>query len=129
MKKAVYAALLAAAALAAGSAQAQTPDLQHEDAVHTASVRYTCQGGKRLTVTYGFNEQNLPVYASAHMNGKRRYMPVNLGASDRAGTTFGDEDNFKLSTDHLNRRNYRSRSIMITSPGQEIIYKNCRPGR
>ncbi|MDO4693886.1 MAG: adhesin [Eikenella sp.] len=129
MKKAVYAALVAAAALVAGSAQAQTPDLNHEDAVRTASVRYTCQGGKRLTVTYGFNRQDLPVYASAYMNGKRRYMPVNLNVSDRTATTFGDENNFKLSTDYLDRRNYRSRSVMVTSPGQELIYKSCRPRR
>ncbi|MFS6938826.1 adhesin [Neisseria animaloris] len=117
-------ALLVAATLVAGVAHADAGP-----AVRKSSVNYTCQQGKRVKVTYGFNKQNLPVYASAYVHGKTRYMPINLNSSDNVDTIFGDEDNFKLSTDYMTRANHRSKSIMITSPGQEIVFKSCNPRR
>ncbi|MDO5070739.1 MAG: adhesin [Neisseria zoodegmatis] len=117
-------ALLVAATLVAGVAHADAGQ-----AVKKSSVSYSCQQGKKVKVTYGFNKQNLPVYASAYVNGKRRYMPVNLNRSDNVDTIFGDEDNFKLSTDYMTRSNHRAKSIMITSPGQEILFKGCKPRR
>lgn len=117
-------ALLVAATLVAGVAHADAGE-----AVRKSSVSYSCQQGKKVKVTYGFNKQNLPVYASAHVNGKRRYMPINLNRSDSVDTIFGDENNFKLSTDYMTRSNHRAKSIMITSPGQEIVFKGCRPRR
>lgn len=115
-------ALLVAATLVAGVAHADAGQ-----AVKKSSVSYSCQQGKKVRVTYGFNKQNLPVYASAYVNGKTRYMPINLNRSDSVDTVFGDEDNFKLSTDYMTRSNHRSKSIMITSPGQEVVLKSCRP--
>ncbi|EGV36820.1 ACP-like domain-containing protein [Neisseria weaveri] len=116
--------VVAAATLTAGVAHADAGQ-----AVRKSSVNYSCQQGKKVKVTYGFNKQNLPVYASAYVNGKTRYMPVNLNRSDNVETIFGDEDNFKLSTDYMNRANHRSKAIMITSPGQEIVFKGCKPRR
>lgn len=117
-------ALLVAATLVTGVAHADAGQ-----AVRKSSVSYTCQQGKKVKVTYGFNKQNLPVYASAYMNGKTRYMPINLNASDNVDTVFGDENNFKLSTGYLDRSNHRRNSIMITSPGQDILFKSCKPRR
>lgn len=124
MKKLFTALLAAAATLAAGTAYADAGP-----AVSKSSVSYTCQQGKKVKVTYGFNKQNLPVYASARMHGKARYMPINLGVSDDVDTVFGDDDNFKLTTDYMTRANHRKKAVMITSPGQEVIFKGCKPRR
>lgn len=125
MKK-LSAALLACSLLASGLVHAENPAGK---AVKKSVVTYSCQQGKKLKVTYGFNKQNLPVYASAYMHGKTRYMPINLNVSDNVDTVFGDENNFKLSTNYLNRANHRKNSVMVTSPGQEIIFKGCNPKR
>ncbi|EGZ50301.1 MULTISPECIES: ACP-like domain-containing protein [Neisseria] len=122
MKK-LSAALLACSLLASGLAHAENA------AVSKSVVHYSCQQGKKLKVTYGFNKQKLPVYASAYMNGKTRYMPINLNVSDNVDTVFGDENNFKLSTSYMDRKNHRKNAVMVTSPGQEIIFKSCRPVR
>lgn len=126
MKKTLSTALLAAATLIAGVAHAG--DLPGK-AVSKSSVQYTCQQGKKVKVTYGFNKQKLPVYASAYINGKTRYMPVNLNRTDNVETVFGDENNFSLSTDQLDRSNVRQKSVMIMSPSSEILYKSCTPRR
>lgn len=120
------AALFLAAAVVAGAAQAHSA---HDTVVRKSTVSYQCEQGKKLKVNYGFNKQNLPVYASAYMNGKTRYMPLNLERSDNVDTVFGDEDNFKLSTDYMDRANHRKKTVMITSPGQSILFKNCTPRR
>lgn len=99
------------------------------EAVKKSAVNYTCQQGKKLKVTYGFNKEKLPVYASAYLNGKTRYMPINLNRSDNVDTIFGDEDNFSLSTEAMTQANHREKAVMITSPGQEILFKSCMPKR
>lgn len=63
------------------------------------------------------------------MHGKTRYMPINLNVSDNVDTVFGDENNFKLNTSYMSRKNHRKNSVMITSPGQEIVFKGCNPKR
>ena len=122
--KALSTALLVAATLVAGVAHADAGP-----AVSKSTVSYTCQQGKKVKITYGFNKQQLPVYASAYMHGKRRYMPINLGTSDNMETTFGDENSFKLSTDYMDRANHRRKSMMITALDQEILFKDCKPRR
>ena len=92
-------------------------------------VNYSCQQGKTLTVAYGFNQQGLPTHASASIAGKTRYMPINLNRSDRAGTIFGDENNYSLSSSYMDSKNFSKQPIMITDPGQQIVYKNCTPAR
>ena len=90
-------------------------------------VNYSCQQGKSLTVTYGFNQQGLPTYASAAMGGKTRYMPLNLNRSDRNDTIFGDENNYSLSSSYMDQKNFNQQPVMVTDPGQQIVYKDCNP--
>lgn len=86
-------------------------------------VRYNCDG-KRVKVTYGFNRQGLPTYAQAFLNGKTRYMPINLNLSDNVDTVFGDDNNFSLSSSAITSRKYHS-PMQVQSPASEIIYKSC----
>lgn len=126
--------LLATATSAFATERPQSdPAEAHANAVKTRSVNYSCQNGKSVTVKYGFNNQNLPTYAEASVNGKVRFMPINLNLTDSVGTVFGDEDNFSLSggvdANAITYRNVRSSSINIQSPSSEIVYKGCRAVR
>lgn len=95
--------------------------------VSRKAVSYSCQSGKKVKVTYGFNRQGLPTYAQAFANGKTRYMPINLSRSDNVDTVFGDENSFSLAASYMDRKNYHRRSVMITAPDGEIVFKNCSP--
>lgn len=99
----------------------------YESAVKTASVKYSCQQNRKLTVKYGFNKQGLPTYAQAKLNGKTRFMPINLNTSDASGTNFGDENNFSLYADPMEWKNHRKVGMSIQSPASEILYKMCKP--
>lgn len=114
-------ALLTAAALI-GSSAAYAAD---NPTVKTAKAAYTCQGGKKITVTYGFNRQGLPTYASAKLGGKTRKLPINLDRSDAVGTVFGNENGYSLSAAYTDSGNFRRNSAMIFSPAQEILFKEC----
>lgn len=112
-----------------GTAFAQTqsdPAQAYKDAVKTKTVNYTCQSGKKVSVKYGFNKQNLPTYAQARLNGKTRFMPVNLNRSDNVSSNFGDENNFSLSAGVITYKNVNKSNIMIQSPASEILFKNCK---
>ena len=112
-----------------GTAFAQTqsdPAQARKDAVKTKTVNYTCQSGKKVSVKYGFNKQNLPTYAQASLNGKTRFMPVNLNRSDNVSSNFGDENNFSLSAGVITYKNVGKSNIMIQSPASEILFKNCK---
>ncbi|BFU59856.1 MULTISPECIES: DUF7606 domain-containing protein [Rodentibacter] len=100
----------------------------HEQTKKERKVQYICQGKQKVTVTYGFNQQNLPTFAQANVNGKLRFMPINLYRSDNTGTVFGDENNFSLmaSGDALTLKNYKKLPMMIQTPASEIVYKNCK---
>ena len=123
-------ALLASSAgTAMASGETKTPQSdEYEAAANTVmkkSVKYRCQNGKRTKVTYGFNKQGLPTYAQAYINGKTRFMPVNLYHSDIVSSAFGDENNFSLMSDVITAKNYRKSHINIQSPSSEIVYKGC----
>lgn len=117
--------------ISANMAQAAGPQSDaHEAAastVKTAYVKYSCQNNKKLRVRYGFNQQNLPTYAEAKLNGKVRFMPINLNTTDATGTNFGDENNFSLYGDPMEFNNFRKAEINIQSPASEILYKGCKP--
>lgn len=123
-------------ALMLGSTDALSNTAPHSDAdqarksaVKTRTVNYTCQNGEKVSVKYGFNKQNLPTYAQASLNGKTRFMPINLYRTDDVGTVFGDEDSFSLSggvdANALTYKNIRKSSINVLSPASEIIHKGC----
>lgn len=132
-KSIAYAAVLGLSLL---GATAYANDMPHEDAasvhaqtVSKKSVNYRCQSGKKVKVTYGFNKQGLPTYAQATLNGKSRFMPINLNRSDSVDTVFGDENNFSLSTSALSKSNYRKANIMVMSPSSEVLFKGCKAGK
>lgn len=97
----------------------------HDSAVLKRQVTYACQSGKQVTVTYGFNQQRLPTYASSYVDGKTRFMPINLNRSDNIDSVFGDENNYSLMTDAMSLNNYHRLGINITSPAGDLAYKNC----
>ncbi|WP_019673294.1 ACP-like domain-containing protein [Psychrobacter lutiphocae] len=126
----VTAAGLAATALASGSAFAYTdqvmdPATSHDTAVKVRQVNYTCQNNGKISVKYGFNKQNLPTYAEAYLNGKTRFLPINLGRSDDVQTVFGDEENFSIMSDTLRLNNYHKSSVNIQNANSEFLYKGC----
>lgn len=97
-----------------------------ESAVNKREVTYQCQGKKSVKVTYGFNKQKQPTYAQATLNGKSRFMPINLAHSDSVGTRFGDDDNFSLGASAITLANYHKVGVdTIQSPASDILYKDC----
>lgn len=108
---------------------AQTPQQAVKDTISKKSVSYQCDAKKTLKVVYGFNKQGLPTFAQASLYGKKRFMPINLNRSDNVDLIFGDENNFSLSTASFDRTNYRTKPILVTSPSNEIVFKNCMPKR
>lgn len=118
------------AMLGSGSAMAYSdkvmePSESYDSAVKHRQVNYTCQNNKKVRVTYGFNKQNLPTFAEANLNGKKRFLPINLGRSDMVDTVFGDEENFSIMTGALRLNNYHKSSANIQDASSEIIYKGC----
>ena len=118
------------AMLGSGSAMAYSdkvmePSESYDSAVKHRQVNYTCQNNKKVSVTYGFNKQNLPTFAEANLNGKKRFLPINLGRSDMVDTVFGDEENFSIMTGALRLNNYHKSPANIQDASSEIIYKGC----
>ena len=116
--------------LGSGSAMAYSnkvmePSESYDSAVKHRQVNYTCQNNKKVSVTYGFNKQNLPTFAEANLNGKKRFLPINLGRSDMVDTVFGDEENFSIMTGALRLNNYHKSSANIQDASSEILYKGC----
>jgi len=107
------------AMLGSGSAMA------YSDQVMEPSESYDCQSDKKISVTYGFNKEYLPTFAEANLNGKKRFLPINLGRSDDVDTVFGDEDNFSTMTGALRLNNYHKSSANIQNASREILYKGC----
>ena len=121
--KALSLTLFTALAVISSSAYAEISN----PTTSTASVAYSCQSGKKVTVTYGFNKQNLPTYASATINGKKRKMLINLNRSDDTETYFGNDDGYRLGSNYMDKKNYRTLSILITAPNNHLVFKNCMP--
>lgn len=108
----------------------QTMDARQasDTATKIRQVTYQCQSGKKLNVRYGFNKQQLPTFAQATVNGKTRFMPINLALSDNTGTTFGDENNYSLAAGYMTLNNYNKISIVgINAPDGEFSHKGCKP--
>ena len=122
---AVSAALLSSGSALAYSEQVMDPAESYDSAVKVRQVNYSCQNNKKVSVTYGFNKQNLPKYAEAYLNGKKRFLPINLGRSDVVDTVFGDEDNFSIMSGALSLNNYHKSSVNIQDAGSKILYKGC----
>ncbi|MUG32899.1 MULTISPECIES: ACP-like domain-containing protein [Psychrobacter] len=123
-------AAILSAALSSGSALAYSEQVMdaatsHDTAVKVRQVNYSCQNNAKVSVTYGFNKQNLPTYASAYLNGKDRFLPINLARTDKVDTVFGDEDNFSIMSGALSLNNYHKSSINVQDASSKIVYKGC----
>ena len=124
---AILSATLASGSALASSDQVMDPAAAHKDAVKTRLVHYTCQGNSNIEVTYGFNNVNHPTYASAKINGKKRFMPINYEQTDNMVTVFGDDNNFNMMTDSMIINNYNKvPAALVNSPSGEILYKDCK---
>ena len=117
--------MLGSGSAMAYSDQVMEPSESYDSAVKHRQVNYTCQNNKKVSVTYGFNKQNLPTFAEANLNGKKRFLPINLGRSDMVDTVFGDEEYFSIMTGALRLNNYHKSSANIQDASSEIIYKGC----
>ncbi|MBB3107191.1 hypothetical protein FHS24_001708 [Psychrobacter luti] len=122
---AILAATLASGSALAYSEQVMDAATSHDTAVKVRQVNYSCQNNNKVSVTYGFNKQNLPTYASANLNGKDRFLPINLGRSDDVDTVFGDEDNYSIMSSALSLGNYHKSSVNIQDASSKIVYKGC----
>lgn len=118
-------AMLGSSSAMAYSDKVMEPSESYDTAVKHRQVNYTCQNNKKVSVTYGFNKQNLPTFAEANLNGKKRFLPINLGRSDDVDTVFGDEENFSIMTGALRLNNYHKSSANIQNASSEILYKGC----
>lgn len=123
-------AAVLAAALSSVPAMAYTdnvmdPAKSYDTAVKVRKVNYSCGSKGNLSVTYGFNKQYLPTYAEANLNGKTRFLPINLGRSDTVDTVFGDEENHSIMTSAMRLNNYHKLSINVQNANSEILYKGC----
>ena len=123
-------AAVLAAALTSGSALAYSDQVMdaatsYDSATKVRQVNYSCQSNNKISVTYGFNKQNLPTYAQANLSGKNRFLPVNLGRSDDVDTVFGDEDNFSIMNNAMQLNNYHKSSINVQDASSKILYKGC----
>lgn len=120
---------MASSTLVAVGAQADTMDAREaaDTAVKERQVSYVCSNKRSVKITYGFNEQGLPTFAEASLNGKNRFMPINLARSNNVNTNFGDENNFSLMSigSDLNLSNYHRSSVNVQDPSSQILYKLC----
>lgn len=125
----VMTALFALGVFCSGVAHAEALMDAHEADKTTTKIRqvsYQCTKGGALKVNYGFNKQKLPTYAQASLGGKTRFLPINLQHSDLAGTSFGDENSWRIGTDALTLANYQKSDILVEDPNSNITYKHCR---
>lgn len=128
MKKLVQIIVASSMFMALG-AQAEMMDARQaaDTAVKERQVHYVCSNKKSVKVTYGFNKQNLPTFAQAYLNGKTRFMPINLAQSNNVNTNFGDQNNFSLMSlgSDLTLANVQRSSVNIQDPASNILFKLC----
>lgn len=89
-------------------------------------VAYTCQGDRRLNISYRFNAQGLPVSATAHLKGRDRTLNYDMGSSTDVETYFANQG-YRISAEYMDSANYRDLPVMVTAPDDEILYKSCMP--
>lgn len=90
------------------------------------SVSYSCDQGRHVTVNYKFNKMGVPVSAEASILGSKQVLQYDLQNSDNVDTVFKNKTGYRLSSNEMNSKNYRSSQIIITSPNDEILFKNCQ---
>ena len=90
-------------------------------------VSYQCLNNKKVSVSYSFNSAGIPTRAVANIKGKQRTLKYDMASSDDVDTLFKDSSGYSLSTSYMDSGNYRDASIVILSPGSEVLFKDCSP--
>lgn len=119
--------ILTALALSAGMMATAGAAVDANKITKRGTVHYSCQSGKNVSVSYGFNAAGVPVTATAKLEGKTRVLRYDMNRSDNVGTFFKDARGYDIGADELNSRNFRKASLMITSPKNQILFKSCMP--
>lgn len=92
------------------------------------TVNYSCQNGKKVSVTYTFNKYGVPLNAVAKLNGKTRTMAYDTFHSDKTRTMFKDKAGYNVNAGYLDVHNYGTSSgINIMSPKSVMLFKGCQP--
>ncbi len=97
-----------------------------DTATKIRQVTYQCTTGGKVAVKFGFNKQNLPTFAEAHLGGKTRFLPINLAHSDIASTSFGDENSWTIGSSAMTLANYHKSDILVMDPNAVIEHKYCK---
>ena len=84
----------------------------------SGSVPYVCQGGKKISVSYVFNDETgFPVKAEFAVKGQRQSLADDDAKSDHVAPALTIKEYKKTD------------GIMITSPQDEILFKECAPAQ
>lgn len=124
-------ALVALAAVTSISfARAPSKPIDANRVTSSKTVNYTCQQGKRLSVTYGFNANGIPVHAKVKIGGATRTLKYDLASSDNVGANFIDARGYSLGSDAFERHSVKRAAInTVMNPKHEIQFKGCFPRR
>ena len=110
----------------AGAAASSDKPVNANKVTKSGTVSYMCEADRQLRVTYGFNGAGVPVKADATLKGKKVSMKYDLGSSDNVDVIFKGAG-YRLSTSDMNADNFRDQAVMVTGPGDQIVYKDCSP--
>ena len=97
----------------------------------SGSVPYVCQGGKKISVSYVFNDETgFPVKAEFAVKGQRQTLAYDDAKSDHVDSFFVSATGWRLTAPALTIKEYKKTDgIMITSPQDEILFKECAPAQ
>jgi potential adhesin complex protein len=97
----------------------------------SGSVPYVCQGGKKISVSYVFNDETgFPVKAEFAVKGQRQTLAYDDAKSDHVDSFFVSAKGWRLTAPALTIKEYKKTDgIMITSPQDEILFKECAPAQ
>lgn len=102
---------------------------RHSSAKQGNSVTYVCQNNRRLNVRYQFNSAGIPTRATATIQGRNRTLSYNQNVSNDVDTIFTGQG-YRLSAGYIDSNNYRTEGgLIVTSPNNQLLYKNCNPVR
>lgn len=126
MKTIVKALATIALATVATASFAKSNPVNAAQVTSTKTVNYVCQDG-RVAVKYGFNAAGVPVNAIAKVNGATRVMKYDMSRSDNVDAFFKDAAGYRLNADAFERNSVHKTAINITSPRNDLVFKNCSP--
>ncbi len=97
----------------------------------SGTVSYVCQGGKKVSVSYVFNDETgFPVKAEFAVKGQQQVLAYDDKKSDHVDSFFVSAKGWRLTAPSLTIKEYKKTDgIMITSPKDEILFRECAPAQ